>query len=87
MVQVSNRPSRQNTLARLDALNGDAFSGLHFLLAPSGCLSNIFLKNNYKWRIGILETIFDGIQRPLKTIAEISKSVFVPRGVDLPCLD
>jgi len=36
---------------------------------------------------GILETIFDGIQRPLKTIAEISKSVFVPRGVDLPCLD
>ena len=46
-----------------------------------------FNKNNYKWCIGILETIFDGIQRPLKTIAEISKSVFVPRGVDLPCLD
>jgi len=36
---------------------------------------------------GILETIFDGIQRPLKTIAEISKSVFVPRGVDVPSLD
>jgi V-type H+-transporting ATPase subunit A len=36
---------------------------------------------------GILETIFDGIQRPLKTIATISKSVFVPRGVDVPSLD
>merc|ERR1719443_2116981 len=36
---------------------------------------------------GILETIFDGIQRPLKTIATRSKSVFVPRGVDVPCLD
>jgi V-type H+-transporting ATPase subunit A len=38
-------------------------------------------------RAGILETIFDGIQRPLKTIADISGSVFVPRGVDLPSLD
>lgn len=36
---------------------------------------------------GILETIFDGIQRPLETIAQISGSVFVPRGVDLPSLD
>jgi len=36
---------------------------------------------------GILETIFDGIQRPLKEIAEKSESVFIPRGVELPCLD
>jgi len=36
---------------------------------------------------GILETIFDGIQRPLKTIAELSKSIYVPRGVDVPSLD
>jgi V-type H+-transporting ATPase subunit A len=34
-----------------------------------------------------LDTIFDGIQRPLQTIASLSKSVFVPRGVDVPCLD
>lgn len=34
-----------------------------------------------------METIFDGIQRPLKTIATLSKSVFVPRGVDVPSLD
>jgi len=34
-----------------------------------------------------METIFDGIQRPLKTIAKNSGSVFVPRGVDVPSLD
>lgn len=34
-----------------------------------------------------METIFDGIQRPLKEIAEAASSVFVPRGIDLPCLD
>lgn len=36
---------------------------------------------------GIMSTIFDGIQRPLKTIADKSGSVFVPRGVDVPSLD
>lgn len=36
---------------------------------------------------GILETIFDGIQRPLKEIAITSGSVFIPRGVDVPPLD
>lgn len=34
-----------------------------------------------------METIFDGIQRPLKEIAEQAENVFVPRGIDLPCLD
>ena len=34
-----------------------------------------------------MNTIFDGIQRPLQTIATMSGSVFVPRGVDVPCLD
>lgn len=37
--------------------------------------------------VGILKNIFDGIQRPLETIAIESKSVFVPRGVDVPSLD
>merc|ERR1719183_606249 len=36
---------------------------------------------------GILKTIFDGIQRPLRTIAIEQKSVFVPRGVDVMSLD
>merc|ERR1739838_840388 len=35
---------------------------------------------------GILENIFDGIQRPLKTIYEKTGSLFVPKGVELPNL-
>ncbi len=36
---------------------------------------------------GIMNSIFDGIQRPLTVIAEESKSVFVPRGVNVNSLD
>jgi len=36
---------------------------------------------------GILDGIYDGIQRPLERIQQICKSVFVPRGVDVPNLD
>ena len=52
---------------------------------------NSMAKLNYNlttlYYLGILETIFDGIQRPLETISKISGSVFVPRGVDVPSLD
>jgi V-type H+-transporting ATPase subunit A len=36
---------------------------------------------------GILDGIYDGIQRPLERIQKLSNSVFVPRGVDVPNLD
>lgn len=36
---------------------------------------------------GILNNIFDGIQRPLKTIAVASGDCFIPRGVAVPALD
>ena len=37
---------------------------------------------------GILDNIFDGIQRPLEVIFEESKkSPFIPLGVDVPALD
>eukprot|EP01025_Chloroclados_australasicus_P028235 TRINITY_DN27_c0_g1_i4.p1 TRINITY_DN27_c0_g1~~TRINITY_DN27_c0_g1_i4.p1 ORF type:complete len:646 (+),score=96.77 TRINITY_DN27_c0_g1_i4:171-1940(+) len=36
---------------------------------------------------GILGNIFDGIQRPLKAIADVSGDVFIPRGVNVPALD
>jgi V-type H+-transporting ATPase subunit A len=36
---------------------------------------------------GILDGIYDGIQRPLERIQKIAQSVFVPRGVDVPNLD
>ncbi len=36
---------------------------------------------------GLLGQIFDGVQRPLETIADITKDMFIPRGVSVPCLD
>lgn len=36
---------------------------------------------------GLMETIYDGIQRPLKAIEELSKGIYIPRGIDCPSLD
>lgn len=36
---------------------------------------------------GLMETIYDGIQRPLKTIQEMSQSIYIPRGIATPALD
>ncbi|KAJ2718718.1 H(+)-transporting V1 sector ATPase subunit A [Coemansia sp. Benny D115] len=36
---------------------------------------------------GLSSNIFDGIQRPLKTIQEVSQSIYIPRGIDTPALD
>lgn len=35
---------------------------------------------------GLMETIYDGIQRPLKAIQEKSQSIYIPRGIDAPAL-
>jgi V-type H+-transporting ATPase subunit A len=35
---------------------------------------------------GIMGTIFDGIQRPLEDIFVSTSDVYVPKGVDVPCL-
>jgi len=36
---------------------------------------------------GLMETIYDGIQRPLKAIADTSASIFIPRGISAPALN
>jgi V-type H+-transporting ATPase subunit A len=36
---------------------------------------------------GLMGSIFDGIQRPLKDIAKKSESIFIPKGVDAEALD
>ncbi|XBW38071.1 hypothetical protein QEN19_003658 [Hanseniaspora menglaensis] len=35
---------------------------------------------------GLMETIYDGIQRPLEDIKKLSQSIYIPRGVDAPAL-
>ncbi|GAB7360735.1 hypothetical protein MBLNU230_g0610t1 [Neophaeotheca triangularis] len=36
---------------------------------------------------GLMETIYDGIQRPLKGISDSSNSIYIPRGIDVPSLN
>jgi V-type H+-transporting ATPase subunit A len=36
---------------------------------------------------GLMETIYDGIQRPLETIFDQTQSIYIPRGIDIPALD
>ncbi|KAI9665605.1 MAG: H(+)-transporting V1 sector ATPase subunit A [Trizodia sp. TS-e1964] len=36
---------------------------------------------------GLMETIYDGIQRPLKAISALSNSIYIPRGITAPALD
>ena len=36
---------------------------------------------------GLMETIYDGIQRPLKGIADECNSIYIPRGIDVPSLN
>lgn len=36
---------------------------------------------------GIMGSIFDGIQRPLESIANIAQSIYIPRGINTPALD
>lgn len=35
---------------------------------------------------GLLAGIYDGIQRPLDNIAKLTKSIYIPRGIDVPAL-
>ncbi|KAK3196076.1 H(+)-transporting V1 sector ATPase subunit A [Lecanicillium sp. MT-2017a] len=36
---------------------------------------------------GLLNGIYDGIQRPLEEISNVSKSIYIPRGISVPALD
>ncbi|TWU72160.1 H(+)-transporting V1 sector ATPase subunit A [Metarhizium rileyi] len=36
---------------------------------------------------GLLNGIYDGIQRPLEEISNVSKTIYIPRGISVPSLD
>ncbi|KAJ5831787.1 Vacuolar ATP synthase catalytic subunit A [Penicillium riverlandense] len=36
---------------------------------------------------GLMETIYDGIQRPLRAISDVSKGIYIPRGISVNALD
>ena len=35
---------------------------------------------------GLMETIYDGIQRPLRSISTVADSIYIPRGISVPAL-
>ena len=35
---------------------------------------------------GIMGSIFDGIQRPLQDINELTQSIYIPKGINVPAL-
>lgn len=35
---------------------------------------------------GIMGSIFDGIQRPLKDISELTQSIYIPKGINVNAL-
>ena len=41
----------------------------------------------WSWGPGLIESIYDGIQRPLEVIMEKVKGNNLPRGVEVPALD
>jgi hypothetical protein len=87
-VSLSETPCSEREAHFLSSWDQVSFFSLSPLKPPTHRV-RVFLirKNLIIILVGILETIFDGIQRPLKTIAELTKSVFVPRGIDVPSLD
>ncbi len=36
---------------------------------------------------GIMDSIFDGIQRPLREIASMSQSIYIPKGININALN
>lgn len=56
-------------------------------LSPKSFKSKLLQPLSVELGPGIMGMIFDGIQRPLKSIAVNSGSCFIPRGVDVPALD
>ena len=74
-----------NNLPYLQIQHSPFINISHLLSFPSFFL--IFQPLSVELGPGIMGTIFDGIQRPLKDIAVSSGSCFIPRGVDVPALD
>ncbi len=54
----------------------------------ASCENKNILKyfNGLKLGPGIMGAIFDGIQRPLKDICHLTKSIYIPKGININSL-
>ncbi|RYR63904.1 hypothetical protein Ahy_A04g021649 isoform E [Arachis hypogaea] len=85
------RVGRDNLIGEIIRLEGDSAT-IQVYEETAGLMVNDPVLRTHKplsveLGPGILGNIFDGIQRPLKTIAKRSGDVYIPRGVSVPALD
>lgn len=87
LVRVGN----DNLIGEIIRLEGDSATIQVYEETAGLCVGDTVLRTKKPLCVelgpGILGNIFDGIQRPLKAIAQQSGDVFIPRGVACPALD
>ncbi|GIL61501.1 hypothetical protein Vafri_15933 [Volvox africanus] len=85
------RVGADNLIGEIIRLEGDSATIQVYEETAGLCVGDTVLRTKKPLCVelgpGILGNIFDGIQRPLKHIAQQSGDVFIPRGVAVPALD
>jgi V-type H+-transporting ATPase subunit A len=85
------RVGRQRLVGEIIKLEGDTASVQVYEDTSGLTVGDPIVKTNLPLALelgpGILNDIFDGIQRPLARIMDQSKSVFIPRGIEVTNLD
>nr|GMC52009.1 V-type proton ATPase catalytic subunit A [Ipomoea batatas] len=82
------RVGHDNLIGEIIRLEGDSAT-IQVYEETAGLMVNdpVLRTRKWSWALVFLGNIFDGIQRPLKTIAIKSGDVYIPRGVSVPALD
>lgn len=85
------RVSKERLVGEVIELHGDEASIQVYEetsgIAPGGPVECTGLTLSVDLAPGLLQSIFDGIQRPLELIEQESKSAFIARGIEVPALD
>ncbi|GAX82509.1 hypothetical protein CEUSTIGMA_g9936.t1 [Chlamydomonas eustigma] len=85
------RVGADNLIGEVIRLEGDSATIQVYEETAGLCVGDVVQRTKKPLSVelgpGILNNIFDGIQRPLKAIAVASGDCFIPRGVAVPALD
>uniref|UniRef100_A0A7R9VXR1 H(+)-transporting two-sector ATPase n=1 Tax=Chlamydomonas euryale TaxID=1486919 RepID=A0A7R9VXR1_9CHLO len=85
------RVGADNLIGEVIRLEGDNATIQVYEETAGLCVGDVVTRSKLPLSVelgpGILNNIFDGIQRPLKAIAVASGDCFIPRGVSVPALD
>merc|ERR1712117_29746 len=85
------RVGKQNLVGEIIRLEGDTASIQVYEDTSGLTVGDPLVKTGLPLSLelgpGILDGIYDGIQRPLERIQQVCQDVFIPRGIDVPNLD